>query len=180
MLKRSSTCSEPLAGELIVRNGPDRGVCRSLLVPITLVGSAESCDLRILDETVRAIHCAVSVTPDGPHLRSVGGLTPERIDMGVDYAGYGPIYAIGDGIVLTTTVPGWPGGTMIGLRLYTHPIADFIVEALVIFGGALLYARTLPPRRRPWADLAIMAGALIALQLSIDVAHLLMKTLPKC
>jgi len=46
-----------------------------LLVPITLVGSAEACDLRILDETVRAVHCAVSVTPDGPHLRSVGGLT---------------------------------------------------------------------------------------------------------
>jgi predicted component of type VI protein secretion system len=76
MLKRSSTCSEPLAGELIVRNGPDRGVSRSLLVPITLVGSAEGCDLRILDETVRDVHCAVSVTPDGPHLRSVGGLTP--------------------------------------------------------------------------------------------------------
>jgi predicted component of type VI protein secretion system len=64
-----------LAGELIVRNGPDQGVTRSLLVPITLVGSAESCDLRILDETVRAVHCAISVTPDGPHLRSVGGLT---------------------------------------------------------------------------------------------------------
>jgi hypothetical protein len=76
MLKRSSTCSEPLAGELIVRNGPDRGISRSLLVPITLVGSAEACDLRILDETVRAVHIAVSVTPDGPHLRSVGGLTP--------------------------------------------------------------------------------------------------------
>jgi len=76
MLKQSSTCAEPLAGELIVRNGPDRGVSRSLLVPVTLVGSAESCDLRILDETVRAVHCAISVTPDGPHLRSVGGLTP--------------------------------------------------------------------------------------------------------
>jgi predicted component of type VI protein secretion system len=76
MLKRLSTNSEPLAGELIVRNGPDRGISRSLLVPITLVGSAEACDLRILDETVRSVHCAVSVTPDGPHLRSVGGLTP--------------------------------------------------------------------------------------------------------
>jgi predicted component of type VI protein secretion system len=65
-----------LAGELIVRNGPDRGVSRSLLVPVTLVGSGESCDLRILDETVRTVHCAISVTPDGPHLRSVGGLTP--------------------------------------------------------------------------------------------------------
>ena len=68
--------SEPLAGELIVRNGPDRGVSCSLLVPVTLIGSGESCDLRILDLTVRPIHCAVSVTPDGPHLRSVGGATP--------------------------------------------------------------------------------------------------------
>ena len=76
MIRQSSTCSEPLAGELIVRNGPDRGVSRSLLVPVTLVGRGESCDLRILDETVRTVHCAISVTPDGPHLRSVGGLTP--------------------------------------------------------------------------------------------------------
>lgn len=76
MLKQPSSCPGPLAGELIVRNGPDRGVSRSLLVPVTLVGSGESCDLRILDETVRAVHCAVSVTPEGPHLRSVGGLTP--------------------------------------------------------------------------------------------------------
>jgi hypothetical protein len=68
--------TEPLAGELIVRNGPDRGVSRSLLVPVTLIGSGESCDLRILDLTVRPVHCAVSVTPEGPHLRSVGGTTP--------------------------------------------------------------------------------------------------------
>ena len=68
--------TEPLAGELIVRNGPDRGVSRSLLVPVTLIGSGEACDLRILDLTVRPVHCAVSVTPEGPHLRSVGGTTP--------------------------------------------------------------------------------------------------------
>jgi hypothetical protein len=76
MIKQPSTRAEPLAGELIVRNGPDRGVSRSLVVPFTLVGSGEACDLRILDETVRSVHCAVSVTPEGPHLRSVGGLTP--------------------------------------------------------------------------------------------------------
>jgi predicted component of type VI protein secretion system len=68
--------AEPLAGELIVRNGPDCGVSRSLLVPVTLIGSGEACDLRILDLTVRPVHCAVSVTPEGPHLRSVGGTTP--------------------------------------------------------------------------------------------------------
>jgi predicted component of type VI protein secretion system len=76
MVKSPSLHSEPLAGELIVRNGPDRGVSRSLVVPFTLIGSGESCDLRILDETVRFVHCAISVTPEGPHLRSVGGLTP--------------------------------------------------------------------------------------------------------
>ena len=81
---------------------------------------------------------------------------------------------------ITGYKPTWPGGPMIGLRLYDHPIADFVVEALVIVAGALLYGRTLPPRRRPWVDVSIMVGALLALQLTIDVAHLLMKSIPKC
>jgi len=75
MSERSSPPSEPLAGELIVCNGADRGVSRSLLVPVTLIGSNENCDLRIIDLTVRSVHCVVSITPDGPHLRSVGGTT---------------------------------------------------------------------------------------------------------
>lgn len=64
-----------IPGELIVRSGPDRGVSRGLLVPLTLVGSGEACDLRILDPLVRSLHCVISVTPEGPHLRSVGGST---------------------------------------------------------------------------------------------------------
>ncbi len=81
---------------------------------------------------------------------------------------------------ITGYKPTWPGGPMIGLGLYAHPIADFIVEGLVIVAGALLYGRTLPPRRRPWIDLSVMLGALLVLQLGIDVAHMMMKTLPKC
>jgi hypothetical protein len=81
---------------------------------------------------------------------------------------------------ITGYKPMWPGGPMIGLRLYDHPVADFVVEAIVIAAGALLYGRTLPPRRRPWVDISIMLGALLALQLTIDIAHLLMKSLPKC
>jgi membrane-bound metal-dependent hydrolase YbcI (DUF457 family) len=81
---------------------------------------------------------------------------------------------------ITGYKPTWPGGPMIGLRLYDHPIADFVVEGIVIAAGALLYGRTLPPRRRPWVDISIMLGALLALQLTIDIAHLLMKSLPKC
>ncbi len=74
----------------------------------------------------------------------------------------------------------WRGGPTIGLQLYEHPIADFAAEGLVILVGALLYTRTLPTRQRPWVDVSIMLGALLVLQLTIDVAHLLMKTIPKC
>lgn len=81
---------------------------------------------------------------------------------------------------ITGYKPTWPGGPMIGLRLYEHPIADFIAEGATIFIGVLAYARTLPPRHRPWVDVSIMLGALLVLQLTIDVAHLLMKSLPKC
>jgi len=81
---------------------------------------------------------------------------------------------------ITGYKPTWPGGPMIGLQLYDHPIADFAAEGVVILAGALLYARTLPPRQRRWVDVSIMLGALLVLQLTVDVAHLLMKTLPKC
>jgi len=81
---------------------------------------------------------------------------------------------------ITGYKPTWPGGPMIGLRFYDHPMADFIAEGTVIVIGALLYARTLPPRKRPWADISIMLGALLLLQLGVDVARMMMKTLPKC
>jgi membrane-bound metal-dependent hydrolase YbcI (DUF457 family) len=81
---------------------------------------------------------------------------------------------------ITGYKPTWPGGPMIGLQLYARPIADFVAEGAVIAIGAMLYAKTLPPRRRPWIDVSAMLGALLVLQLSIDIAHLMMKTLPKC
>lgn len=81
---------------------------------------------------------------------------------------------------ITGYKPTWPGGPMIGLQLYDHPLGDFVAEGVVIFAGALLYGTTLPPRRRRWADIAIMLGALLTLQLAIDIAHLLMKSIPKC
>ncbi len=81
---------------------------------------------------------------------------------------------------ITGYKPSWPGGPMIGLQLYDHPLADFVAEGVVILAGALLYGRTLPARRRPWVDISIMLGALLSLQLTIDIAHLLMRSLPKC
>jgi membrane-bound metal-dependent hydrolase YbcI (DUF457 family) len=81
---------------------------------------------------------------------------------------------------VTGSKPAWPGGPMIGFGLYNHPIADFFVEGALIVIGAMLYARTLPLRQRPWIDVSIMLGALLALQLGIDIAHMMLKSLPKC
>jgi hypothetical protein len=58
-----------------------------------------------------AAAAASSATGYENPLRSVQGLTPLRIDQGVDYEGTGPIYSLGDGIVISinTTQSGWPG-----------------------------------------------------------------------
>jgi murein DD-endopeptidase MepM/ murein hydrolase activator NlpD len=59
----------------------------------------------------RKHHATVRVVYDNP-LRDISGLMPQRVDMGVDFAGSGPVYAIGDGVVTaaTGTSGGWPGG----------------------------------------------------------------------
>ncbi len=75
-----------------------------------------------------------NATPDAPTgyenpLRGAQGLSPERIDQGVDYMAYGPIYAIGDGVVLSTVNGGWPGGTFITYKLESGPAAGLVVYA---------------------------------------------------
>ncbi len=76
---------------------------------------------------------AVTVSPSpgsyADPLRAINALTPERIDQGVDYSGYGSIYAIGDGVVLSTVNSGWPGGTFIAYRLSDGPANGLVVYA---------------------------------------------------
>jgi murein DD-endopeptidase MepM/ murein hydrolase activator NlpD len=50
-------------------------------------------------------------------LRAVSGLVAKRIDQGVDYAGVGPLYAIGPGVITNVYNSGWPGGAFIAERL---------------------------------------------------------------
>jgi murein DD-endopeptidase MepM/ murein hydrolase activator NlpD len=60
-------------------------------------------------------------------LRAIAGLTPERIDQGVDYAGSGPVYAIGNGVVLNVYSSGWPDGTFIAYQLSDGPAKGLVV-----------------------------------------------------
>lgn len=59
----------------------------------------------------------VAVSPAG-YADPIGkGMTPWRVDQGVDYNGPGPLYAMGSGTILTLYDSGWPGGTFIKLHL---------------------------------------------------------------
>jgi membrane-bound metal-dependent hydrolase YbcI (DUF457 family) len=76
--------------------------------------------------------------------------------------------------------PTWPGGPMIGLRLYGRPALNLIAEGLVILAGVMLYRRSLPRRTRGWIDIGVMLGALVAMQAAITIARALTVSLPKC
>jgi hypothetical protein len=89
------------------------------------------------------VSAAVADRPWGSYrnpLRGVTGLVPERIDDGVDFAGTGPVYALGDAVVTGAAGDnyGWPGGGWITYRLTSGPgaglmvyVAEDIVPAVV-------------------------------------------------
>jgi hypothetical protein len=62
-------------------------------------------------------------------LRDISGLIPERVDMGADFGGTGPIYAIGNAVITNATgdSAGWPGGGWITYRLTDGPAAGLQV-----------------------------------------------------
>jgi hypothetical protein len=62
-------------------------------------------------------------------LRAISGLIPQRVDMGVDFAGSGPIYALGDAVITNAESDngGWPGGGWITYQLTDGPAAGLVV-----------------------------------------------------
>jgi murein DD-endopeptidase MepM/ murein hydrolase activator NlpD len=62
-------------------------------------------------------------------LRAITGLIPQRVDMGVDFEGSGPIYALGDAVITNAEGDnaGWPGGGWITYQLTDGPAAGLMV-----------------------------------------------------
>jgi len=62
-------------------------------------------------------------------LRGINGLVLERIDMGVDFSGSGPIYPLGYAVITSATgeADGWPGGGWITYQLANGPDAGLMV-----------------------------------------------------
>jgi hypothetical protein len=87
-------------------------------------------------------------------LRDVADLKPERIDQGVDYAGSGPIYALGPGVVRSVYDSGWPGGVFIAYELTGGPDAGhgvYVAENLVpeVSAGEQVNVNTVVATLRP-------------------------------
>jgi hypothetical protein len=69
--------------------------------------------------------------------------------------------------LITGLKPTWPGGPDVGLILYNHPVADVVVESLVILVAAWRYQSMLvraTPARRYLAS-ALIGGGLIGMQI---------------
>jgi len=71
---------------------------------------------------------------------------------------------------ITGVKPTWPGGPHVGLNLYTLPMVDLAMEAVLVVISWLVYRHTLTPRRRGRAMLLplglIAAQCLFAMALS--------------
>ena len=101
--------------------------------------------------TARAAANAASATPaqaGDQYKNPIGpGLTPGRVDMGVDYGGAGPVYALGNGKITGVYNPGWPGGGFIALQLsdgsgryvyYAEDISPAVQVGQAVMAGQLI------------------------------------------
>ena len=61
----------------------------------------------------------------------------------------------------------WPGGELLGLRLYEYPLGDFALEALILLGGWWLVRSRRPAPR--WATGWLALAALLLAQGTLDV-----------
>ena len=68
------------AAELVVTNGRLAGARRMLSGPLTLIGQGVGCDLRLLEDGVALLHCAVIADAEGPLLRDLGSAAGTRVN----------------------------------------------------------------------------------------------------
>ena len=83
-----------------------------------------------IQQQVQVFSVGVAIAPIYLNpVRGVSGLVPERIDQGVDFSGTGPVYALGDAVVLQASGAnfGWPGGGWITYRMTDGPEAGLVV-----------------------------------------------------
>jgi hypothetical protein len=100
--------------------------------------------------TPQIVSAAIAGAPGDSYrnpLRRVSGLVPQRIDDGADFAGAGPVYALGDAVVTGATGnnAGWPGGGWITYRLTSGPARGLVVYVAEDITPAVAAGQRLSP-----------------------------------
>jgi hypothetical protein len=116
----------PAASRLLVRASDLAWVAQADALGMQL---ASSLGAKVAQQP-ELISVGVAVVPGYRNpLRDITSLVPERVDMGVDFGGSGPVYALGNGIITNATgnQPGWPGGGWITYKLTDGPDAGLMV-----------------------------------------------------
>ncbi|MHB8378614.1 MAG: hypothetical protein ACYDB2_01690 [Acidimicrobiales bacterium] len=95
-----------------------------------------------VDPKTGGYYVALDGTSLGGYLnpfRAVTSLLPQEIDQGVDYCASGPVYALGDAVVVNLYDSGWPSGVFISYRLTSGPakgryvfVAENVTPSVVI------------------------------------------------
>jgi membrane-bound metal-dependent hydrolase YbcI (DUF457 family) len=87
-------------------------------------------------------------------------------------------HTVGD--YLTGIKPTWPGGPLIGARLYTQPALDFLIETALLGVCFLIYRRSFPAERRSDKRIYILPALLILIQAATDIVLALTPSIEKC
>lgn len=87
-------------------------------------------------------------------------------------------HLVGD--YVTGIKPTWSGGPLVGLRLYSNPMLDFIFESMVIAWGWWMYRSTFRPVNRDSFALRGMLLGLVALQAAANIAFVIVPRVTKC
>ena len=66
---------------------------------------------------------------------------------------------------ITWVKPTWPGGPMVGLRLYQHPIWDVLLETVLVIVAWMAYRGSLEPEVQRRSITALIPLGLIAMQI---------------
>jgi murein DD-endopeptidase MepM/ murein hydrolase activator NlpD len=120
LLSAQRTTDRTKAGILKLKHGLDKR-----LAVLKALNRKEGTLLPMLTLTELASGAHPYLNP----LREVANLVPERADMGVDFSGSGPVYAIGAGVVTMAegANSGWPGGGWITYELTDGPAVGEVV-----------------------------------------------------
>ncbi len=108
-----------------------KGNLAALLVQQQQQQQAEEQALALAQAAANPVNVKFAPSPGSyvDPLANISHLGADRVDQGVDYRGYGPITALGDARILSTSNGGWPGGTFITYKLADGPAAGLVVYA---------------------------------------------------